>query len=465
MRQILLYATVLQIIINGSIQLSNANDVADDTMEDYQPHHDIIDVLGREKRSASYKVLESPGLRSHFHIDNVPSDEKLKIHLKRQRFRRDLEEKRKTELHSDEIEDNDSEQRQTITADDISVEKLPNAAKQTMNPAYYRTDEDRLMDKWVKSPYGEFQSRTQKDEDDSQPEATSNVGVKARTPRVNFITQQGQNSNNKDDKDGPEAREREREQEQQNNNNNKQNTDDGYRKPSDNRYYSNNNNNNQNNNNMNNKKNYDPYYQEREMYNPRDYPQQYGYDKYDPYDRRYEMNMMSQNGMARMPQYMNRYDNYRPHYNDYNDYYSRTIPNNYYSDKRYDFPAPMMPMEPRDDYLARPYLNSNDVNGLYNNRNTGRIIYYANLPEVVRSPPSDQRYRTVSNRYDPMYNYYYNNNYDNDYRPTRTVKSAPLREATDAMKVTSSPLPVKIEERSSYQSRPPVNRPQSYYRY
>ena len=378
MKQIFLYATILQIIINGSIQMSNANVVDDGTMEDYQPRHEILDILGRDKRSASYKVLESAGLRSHFHIDNVPSDEKLKGYLKRQRYRRDLEEKRKTELHSDEIEDNDSEQRQSISTDNISVEKLPNAEKQTMNPAYYRTDEDRLMEKWVKSPYGEFQSRTQKDEDDSQSEATSNVGVKARTPRVNFITQQGQSSNNKDDKDGPEAREREREQEQQNNNNNnKQNSDDGYRKPTDNRYYSNNNNNNNNMNN-NNKKNYDPYYQEREMYNQRDYPSQYGYDKYDPYDRRYEMNMMPQQGMARMPQYMNRYDNYRPNYNDYDDYYSRSIPNNYYSDKRYDFPGPMMPMEPRDGYSSRPHLNSNDVNGPYNNhnRNTGRIIYY-----------------------------------------------------------------------------------------
>lgn len=383
MRQIFLYATILHIIISGSIQLSNANDVNDETMEEYQPRHEILEILGRDKRSANYKVLESPGLRSHFHIDNVPSDEKLKGYLKRQRYRRDLEEKRKTELHSDEIEDNDSEQRQSINTDDISVEKLPNAEKQTMNPAYYRTDEDRLMDKWVKSPYGEFQSRSQKDDDDSQPEATSNVGVKARTPRVNFITQQGQSSNNKDDKDGPEARERDQQEQQNNNNNNKQNNDDGYRKPTDNRYYNTNNNNNNNNNmNNNNKKNYDPYYQEREMYNqrdgpPRDYPQQYGYDKYDPYDRRYDMNMMPQNGMARMPPYMNRYDNYRPNYNDYDDYYSRTIPNNYYSDKRYDFPAPMMPMEPRDDYPMRPYLNTNDVNGHFNNnRNAGRIIYY-----------------------------------------------------------------------------------------
>ena len=37
----------------------------------------------------------------------------------------------------------------------------------------------------------------------------------------------------------------------------------------------------------------------------------------------------------------------------------------------------MMPMEPRGDYPMRPYLNTNDVNGPYNNnRNTGRIIYY-----------------------------------------------------------------------------------------
>lgn len=87
-----------------------------------------------------------------------------------------------------------------------------------------------------------------------------------------------------------------------------------------------------------------------------------------------------------------------------------TYPDQYYDypDRRYDLP------EPR---AYRP-LYSNDVNEHrypaapvtipppMPNRNR-RIIYYATLPEIVRTPPSvDRRYKTY-NRYDDRYDPYY----------------------------------------------------------
>ncbi|KAG5671969.1 hypothetical protein PVAND_002133 [Polypedilum vanderplanki] len=165
----------------------------------------------REKRH-TYKILESPGLHSRFR--QVQDEEVLKIKPHQRRYRRST--KSKSELHSDEVEDvDDTSASKKSEGSDYSFETIvPQAQKQTMNPAYYRSDDSRLMDKWVKAPYGDFQARVHKEEDDSQSEQSSNVGIKTRTPRVNFITQQGQQSGssggNKDEiPDGPEARERE----------------------------------------------------------------------------------------------------------------------------------------------------------------------------------------------------------------------------------------------------------------
>ena len=166
----------------------------------------------RDKRSIKYQVLESPGLTSHFKIQPFhQDDEQQKVNRYKHRARRQTESTRK--LHSDEIEV--EEEKRDVERDDLSTEDVPLPEKQTMKSPYYRSDENRLMESWVKAPYeNEFASRVQKEEEDSQPEA-SNIGINARTPRVNFITQQGQ-KNSKDDTDGPEARERERERDQKN---------------------------------------------------------------------------------------------------------------------------------------------------------------------------------------------------------------------------------------------------------
>lgn len=79
-----------------------------------------------------------------------------------------------------------------------------------------------------------------------------------------------------------------------------------------------------------------------------------------------------------------------------------------YPDRRFDLP----------DYRDNRNLYSNDINERYpiamdlkppRNR---RIIYYANLPEIVRTSPTvDLRYRTYDTRYDyagyPPYNSFY----------------------------------------------------------
>lgn len=422
-----------------------------------------VEEIQRSRRALKYKVMESQGLHSHFNVE--PDNEVFRTNSPRRRTRRSVE--GHSELHSDEVEDVDTETRHVSNSDDVSLEKSPTAEKQTMNPAHYRADDSRLMDKWVKEPY--YQSRTNKEEDDVQSEASSNIGIKARTPRVNFITQQssgqGSSNNNKDEPDGPEAREREREREREKERerdrerdrdqqgNNKQSDDDGYRKPASTdrdrdryspSYYGN--------------KNYDSYPQSPnyvasyDRYAPSPY---YGRDRYmerEPYpapayyppynERDLAYNERPPPGMSRMtpPTGPSSSFYYRHQYNDYDEYLPRSVPNYYYSDKRFDTPG--LPMEPRDPYerdLHRPYLYTNDIN----NR-PGRIIYYANLPEIVRPANS---YPSATSRYADPYH-----TYDN-YRSLRTAKAATFRDvppATTTMRISSAPARVDTARSRSY---------------
>lgn len=92
----------------------------------------------------------------------------------------------------------------------------------------------------------------------------------------------------------------------------------------------------------------------------------------------------------------------RPSYSEYNDYHNQ----------RHDLP----------DYQDYPPMYENDIESRYYMRSDmpppsvlprKRTIYYAYLPEVVRSPPTvDFRYRS-HDRYDPYYHDYgYKNYYD-----------------------------------------------------
>lgn len=96
-----------------------------------------------------------------------------------------------------------------------------------------------------------------------------------------------------------------------------------------------------------------------------------------------------------------------PEYRQFHDDYDRYMPRQpSYPDQYYDYPNSRFDIpEPRDyrpvytNNLEDRYPDSDPV-GPPRNR---RIIYYANLPEVVRSPPTvDLRYRSY-NRFDPYY--------------------------------------------------------------
>lgn len=128
----------------------------------------------------------------------------------------------------------------------------------------------------------------------------------------------------------------------------------------------------------------------------------------------------------------------------YSDPYVRRFPysgyNGYYSGNRYDI----------SDYRDYPPMYGNEIDSRYYMRTDinmmppppsstlprKRMIYYAYLPEVVRSPPTVGRYRSYD-RYDSYYPDYYNNyeasnfiyrrplekSFKSDYRTSRPMKS------------------------------------------
>lgn len=136
-----------------------------------------------------------------------------------------------------------------------------------------------------------------------------------------------------------------------------------------------------------------------------------------------------------------------------------------YPNGAYDLP------EPRDVY---PYTNEIDrmsppppvppYQSAYQASNNRRIIYYATLPEVVRSPPNvDLRYRSryTDRSYDPLYqNNYYNDRYRSNRLPrfyqqnpsTSSSTRSTLTEIKDPIKSTpvriSSQLKVKDSSRN-----------------
>lgn len=91
------------------------------------------------------------------------------------------------------------------------------------------------------------------------------------------------------------------------------------------------------------------------------------------------------------------YDPYMPRMPIYPDQYYD------YPDSRYDVPDSRdYPPIPGNEVNDDRYYAPNDMSPPARRR----IIYYAHLPEVVRSPPIlDQRYRSYD-RYDPYYDYY-----------------------------------------------------------
>lgn len=153
-------------------------------MSDYALYNAI-----RNRRDAHYEVLESDGLRSRFQPNSVSAfkeilrraadDDASPGHRSRRR-RSDAPEKKTSETSTD-TKKGDSK------TSIISNEKnVPLAAA--------------LVSKWTRTPF-EY-SKIQHNEDslavDSSPPA--NEGIKSRTPRVNFVTQQKKSLDNNDSK-------------------------------------------------------------------------------------------------------------------------------------------------------------------------------------------------------------------------------------------------------------------------
>ncbi|XP_038121735.1 uncharacterized protein LOC6049281 [Culex quinquefasciatus] len=300
----------------------------------------------RDKRDAPpYQVLESPGLRSHFR-QRMPD-----VELSRKRSRRSSG-------------DGGEEEKGTVTEPPKPTEELPKPEQQRMN--------QRTVEAWVKTPY-QVQKPTpsQQEEIDSEAEASMmSEGIKARAPRVNFITQRRPNEpETREDKDKvvPEL----------------------YRKPLARLFYE-----------------YPAAPRVYDSFSAQSQSPMFPkiYNKYDEYHRDM-MDRMHPPSPHRFDAYYQRrydqadYDNYFPRYT-FPSYY-------YYPDKRFDVPSYY-----RGD---RNYLLSNDVMDVPNvpppvyipSRNR-RIIYYATLPEIVRTPPNvDLRYRPYqnkfANRYDPNF--------------------------------------------------------------
>ncbi|XP_058824805.1 uncharacterized protein LOC131685236 [Topomyia yanbarensis] len=295
----------------------------------------------RDKREVPYRVLESPGLKSHFRQPYYDDDLRNKdVQQSRKRSRRSVE--------ADTV---------TATEPPKPTEELPNPEKQTLH--------QRTIEAWGKTPYKVKQPV--EEESDSEPEASMmSEGIKARAPRVNFITQKKSHSDSsetREDKVIPEL----------------------YRKPLARLYYEY----------PSIPRIYDsfPAHSQSPMY-PKIY------NKYDEYHR---------DMMDRMhPPAPHRYDTYyqRRYDTDYDSYFPRySFPGYYYyPDKRFDVPS---------YYRDRNYLLTNDVMDpppipqIHLPTRNRRIIYYANLPEIVRTPPNvDLRYRNYNkfgNRFDPFY--------------------------------------------------------------
>lgn len=170
----------------------------------------------RNKRSSKYVVLESHGLKSHFRsgsdVHNMQSDDGVgfKNYDKTNSFMQNIAYDKLHPPKQDAEVDNFRHPRsvepehRSVEATTISVktpEKLPQAEKQVMDDYHpERRNQPMPMDRWTKSP---FDYSKVHNEEDSLAEATSvNEGIKARTPRVNFITQQkSSKSENPNDSD------------------------------------------------------------------------------------------------------------------------------------------------------------------------------------------------------------------------------------------------------------------------
>lgn len=164
----------------------------------------------RDKRNSKYFILESQGLRSHFkrnspivitEPENVPIEyttipksneymqniayDKLRPPQKGTSYNAEFGNRRT--IRSTDQNDSNTE---TIPARNLSAETLPVPEKQTMMDSYMPEARVTTEDRWEKAPFDYSKVQPSSEDIDSYAAASLNEGIKARTPRVNFVTQQ-----------------------------------------------------------------------------------------------------------------------------------------------------------------------------------------------------------------------------------------------------------------------------------
>lgn len=181
----------------------------------------------RNKRNSEYEVKESNGLVSHFRRNsvngytsmfekkknyNIPTSDSIRPleHLMRKKFpSRDDGEEEKREGPRQRLKSSrqrrsvpmdkkiDGELQKDIKKSNQRVENLPSAMKLTKTSNGFASSQNGpstaalVSSKWIRSPF-EY-SKIQTEEDSLAMDSSSttlNEGMKSRTPRVNFVTQQ-----------------------------------------------------------------------------------------------------------------------------------------------------------------------------------------------------------------------------------------------------------------------------------
>lgn len=165
----------------------------------------------RNKRDANYEVLESDGLRSHFRPNNVNAFKTI---------------------YAERLDQNDEllhrQVRSTETDATKKPEKLIDVAKKVENktneesstalrrvmksggffPDTKSASASALVSKWTRTPFEYSKIQHEEDSmamDSSQSSHSLNEGIKARTPRVNFVTQQKKSLDQNNDDSKPSA--------------------------------------------------------------------------------------------------------------------------------------------------------------------------------------------------------------------------------------------------------------------
>lgn len=146
----------------------------------------------RNKRAAKYEVLQSAGLASHFLQKSAQHQQQMVAAVGIGSVRRVVRSVGMEGAKSTKVESTE----ESIGAS----EQLPTAQKQTQDEQRYATAEDQsafgsdMVDRWTTAPFEYTKLQRQNSEDSLAPNGLVNEGVKSRTPRVHFVTQQKKNT-------------------------------------------------------------------------------------------------------------------------------------------------------------------------------------------------------------------------------------------------------------------------------